>query len=573
MNQEILQSTRSGPDRVIASLPEPSSVTQPPLASPPRSSSRNAPFIQDSSSAEPGIAQTQHAKERSLLDVPQSSAQADEQNQSSSTGLSGATASDPAESIGRGSKRSLTERRKAGSNASSKKSQNARNVISEKAARSASPSGPVRSPDSRPKKSGISRIFGIFCCGSPDDGNATSSQLPAQVTTKPVAANAGRVTEPSQARQQRAMATNSTEDSKDVLDEKSASPMDPNDATVPTEIVSKKAVQGDALVDKPMPDLPPQSIASDPGSEATEKQAGNESLEDVGMHREAREIAGRVVTAPPIDATSQTTTPQITMQAPTPVVAQEEESIISDRTPQQEARDTDIEMTDAGPSLPLATSDLNLADEEEEAVKSNEQDRASGKVDLPPPPPLAERQAQMAPLAATPPSQDNSMVSTPAEAQKWLLPPIRAEHRGRKCLVLDLDETLVHSSFKILHQADFTIPVEIEGQYHNVYVIKRPGVDAFMKRVGELYEVVVFTASVSKGNYVKDLSQVGRDLRETIIIDNSPTSYIFHPQHAVPISSWFSDAHDNELLDLIPVLEDLAGPQVSDVSLVLDVVL
>jgi RNA polymerase II subunit A small phosphatase-like protein len=40
--------------------------------------------------------------------------------------------------------------------------------------------------------------------------------------------------------------------------------------------------------------------------------------------------------------------------------------------------------------------------------------------------------------------------------------------------------------------------VEIEGQYHNIYVIKRPGVDQFMKRVGELYEVVVFTASVSK---------------------------------------------------------------------------
>lgn len=40
--------------------------------------------------------------------------------------------------------------------------------------------------------------------------------------------------------------------------------------------------------------------------------------------------------------------------------------------------------------------------------------------------------------------------------------------------------------------------MEIEGQYHNIYVIKRPGVDQFMKRVGELYEVVVFTASVSK---------------------------------------------------------------------------
>ncbi|KAJ6156728.1 hypothetical protein N7497_005613 [Penicillium chrysogenum] len=184
------------------------------------------------------------------------------------------------------------------------------------------------------------------------------------------------------------------------------------------------------------------------------------------------------------------------------------------------------------------------------------------------------------------------------ETTQPLLPAPLPHLRGRKCLVLDLDETLVHSSFKVLERADFTIPVEIEGQYHNIYVIKRPGVDAFMKRVGELYEVVVFTASVSKygdplldqldihnvvhhrlfrescynhqGNYVKDLSQVGRDLKETIIIDNSPTSYIFHPEHAIPISSWFSDAHDNELLDLIPVLEDLAGAQVQDVSMVLD---
>ncbi|MBE3045062.1 hypothetical protein IMZ48_21405 [Candidatus Bathyarchaeota archaeon] len=76
-----------------------------------------------------------------------------------------------------------------------------------------------------------------------------------------------------------------------------------------------------------------------------------------------------------------------------------------------------------------------------------------------------------------------------------------------------------------------------------------------------------------QGNYVKDLSQVGRPLPDTIIIDNSPTSYIFHPQHALPISSWFSDAHDNELLDLIPVLEDLASSHVRDVSLVLDVTL
>ncbi|OQD84451.1 hypothetical protein PENANT_c013G11200 [Penicillium antarcticum] len=201
---------------------------------------------------------------------------------------------------------------------------------------------------------------------------------------------------------------------------------------------------------------------------------------------------------------------------------------------------------------------------------------------LPPPPPVP-----------APPARAVS-----EDGMRPLLPAPLPHLSGRKCLVLDLDETLVHSSFKVLERADFTIPVEIEGQYHNIYVIKRPGVDQFMKRVGELYEVVVFTASVSKygdplldqldihnvvhhrlfrescynhqGNYVKDLSQVGRDLKETIIIDNSPTSYIFHPEHAIPISSWFSDAHDNELLDLIPVLEDLAGVQVQDVSMVLD---
>lgn len=180
-----------------------------------------------------------------------------------------------------------------------------------------------------------------------------------------------------------------------------------------------------------------------------------------------------------------------------------------------------------------------------------------------------------------------------------LLAPQDPKFSGKKCLVLDLDETLVHSSFKYIRTADFVLPVDIDDQIHNVYVIKRPGVDEFLKRVGALYEVVVFTASVSRygdplldildkhkmihhrlfrescynyeGNYIKNLSQIGRPLSEIIILDNSPASYIFHPQHAIPISSWFSDTHDNELLDIIPLLEDLSERSVPDVGKVLDV--
>ncbi|KAI9312745.1 NLI interacting factor [Dichotomocladium elegans] len=178
----------------------------------------------------------------------------------------------------------------------------------------------------------------------------------------------------------------------------------------------------------------------------------------------------------------------------------------------------------------------------------------------------------------------------------WLLPPVAEEHRGRKCLVLDLDETLVHSSFKAIPNPDFVVPVEIDNQLHNVYVLKRPGVDEFMRKMGESYEIVVFTASLSKyadpvldmldvhkvvkhrlfrescynhmGTYVKDLSQLGRELAHMMILDNSPASYIFHNANAVPVSTWFNDPHDTELTDLITFLEDLTA--VDDVTMVLD---
>ncbi len=44
------------------------------------------------------------------------------------------------------------------------------------------------------------------------------------------------------------------------------------------------------------------------------------------------------------------------------------------------------------------------------------------------------------------------------------------------------------------------MPVEIDGIVHQVYVLKRPYVDEFLKKMGQLYECVLFTASLAKVN-------------------------------------------------------------------------
>mmetsp|Transcript_41593 Transcript_41593/g.109801 ORF Transcript_41593/g.109801 Transcript_41593/m.109801 type:complete len:314 (-) Transcript_41593:14-955(-) len=167
---------------------------------------------------------------------------------------------------------------------------------------------------------------------------------------------------------------------------------------------------------------------------------------------------------------------------------------------------------------------------------------------------------------------------------------------GRKTLVLDLDETLVHSSFRHVDRADIVITVELEGELHKVYVRKRPGVDKFLKAVAESFEVVIYTASMAKyanplmdvldpeglctsrlfreactrhggGGYIKDLSKLGRSLKNVIIIDNSPICYAMQPDNAIPIKTWREDPTDQELLELVPILRALVG--VEDIPAVL----
>lgn len=73
------------------------------------------------------------------------------------------------------------------------------------------------------------------------------------------------------------------------------------------------------------------------------------------------------------------------------------------------------------------------------------------------------------------------------------------ESRERKpiTLVLDLDETLVHSTLEHCEDADFTFTVFFNMREHTVYVKERPHLRTFLKKVAEMFEIVVFTASQS----------------------------------------------------------------------------
>ena len=58
--------------------------------------------------------------------------------------------------------------------------------------------------------------------------------------------------------------------------------------------------------------------------------------------------------------------------------------------------------------------------------------------------------------------------------------------------------------------------------------------------------------------YAKDLQSMGRNLKDVIIIDNSPTGYMFQPECGLPIVSWYDDRNDRALLDYIPMLIEIS---------------
>ncbi|XP_015876363.1 uncharacterized protein LOC107413024 [Ziziphus jujuba] len=156
----------------------------------------------------------------------------------------------------------------------------------------------------------------------------------------------------------------------------------------------------------------------------------------------------------------------------------------------------------------------------------------------------------------------------------------------RITLVLDLDETLVHSTLEHCENADFSFTVFFNMKENTVYVKKRPYLRTFLERVAEMFEVIIFTASqsiyaeqlldmldpegklisrrvyresciFSDGSYTKDLTVLGVDLAKVVIIDNSPQVFRLQVNNGIPIKSWFDDPSDCALISLLPFLETL----------------
>ncbi len=346
-------------------------------------------------------------KHRSLLHVPSRSSSHKIQPSPTSTGLSGVTASDPRESLGgrsKESKGSILGRRRNGSVASSKMS--------------VTPPGPSEDPpgitnpttsrvatSKQPKKKGF---LSFLCCGVPDSANLEPNEL---------AAPANKITK--------------VPSNRPVTSSRPEQPVSyqQNNDTPQPEV--EKDIQQDVLPQTdPAPEQTP-AINSDPTVDPQPAKAENGDL-----NRSSKDPRDQPLPELPKEAEISNDAPAEPSNSPvvvqTPLANDSAEQPVEDAPTESQDAEGDIKMDDSGP-VPAEKEDVPVV----------RRDEATNKPTLPPPPPVPQQ-----------PQSSNESTTAPLaveQKQQWLLPPIAPRFHGKKCLVLDLDETLVHSSFKVGH--------------------------------------------------------------------------------------------------------------------------
>ena len=156
----------------------------------------------------------------------------------------------------------------------------------------------------------------------------------------------------------------------------------------------------------------------------------------------------------------------------------------------------------------------------------------------------------------------------------------------KKILILDLDETLVHSSTKNPFPNKKNLILDIKDIKYKIYVIIRPFLEKFLQEMSLYYDLYIYTASIPQysktlvkildkkkviiqvlhrdhclniyGKRLKDLTIFNKDLKDIIIIDNNPAFYVLNKENGIPIQTWIGEPKDKELLKLIPILKYLS---------------
>ena len=343
-------------------------------------------------------------KHRGLLHVPSRSSSHKIQPSPTTTGLSGATAGDPRDSLGgrsKESKGSILGRRRNGSATSSKMSITPPEPTTGPAG-TTNPTISNTTKAEQPKKKGL---LSFLCCGVPDtadNSDLNTSAPPANKIRKVPSNRPITASRPDQSTitQQNSNPTQPFSE-KEALKQDALTEAEPAPATneAASQEIGKKTNSGSDVIiangelnrpsgdarDQPLPELPKEAEAS--------------NTVQAGPSNPAVLIQAPHVPDPPVPEAEKDAEGDVKMDASEPVPAEKEE-------------------------LPVAQTEE--------------------KPTLPPPPPVPEPQA---------PSQ-NAIAPPEATEQKqtWLLPPIAPRFKGKKCLVLDLDETLVHSSFKVCYE-------------------------------------------------------------------------------------------------------------------------
>ncbi|AFN83931.1 Dullard-like phosphatase domain-containingprotein [Encephalitozoon romaleae SJ-2008] len=172
-------------------------------------------------------------------------------------------------------------------------------------------------------------------------------------------------------------------------------------------------------------------------------------------------------------------------------------------------------------------------------------------------------------------------VNCDEESPRSILP---RKYDPKPTLVLDLDNTLVHSTFEMPEFYDFCVEVP-RSRDMPIYVKVRPHATEFINGVGDIYEVIIFTAAkkeyarkvidmidmnknikyslyresctLTNGRYVKDLCRLGRPLHKVILVDDSPHSYEFQPGNGIHIPPYTGALDDDSLLKVMKYLKGL----------------